>query len=170
MCPLRKLQIVLYFFTVICVSCNTISDNPSIEIPEKSDLAVDSSVPLKITGEWDLLSGWFPNDNIEFGKSLISSHSEKFNFIDGGKILITYKNSGDCPVGEFALHEGCWALEGNFLTLELRGTYFLSNGLWWKIKYEVAERSDKYMLLKKVSVLENVETLSPDTWKELSCS
>jgi hypothetical protein len=70
-------------------------------------------------------------------------------------------------VGDFSLRQGSWKLEGEFLTLELRGLNISDYWFWWKIKYRVLALGTDCMQLQVEEILKQKE-LEPDAkWEEL---
>ena len=111
----------------------------------------------EITCNWKLEKGWFPDQDLVFSRTESKTDAMVFIFQKNGAIEYLNKNFGDCPVGAFTLNNGKWELEGQNLTLELRGT-IISDGYYeWKIKYKVKKLTTEELNLEAIKVITNIK-------------
>jgi hypothetical protein len=73
----------------------------------------------------------------------------------------------DCPVGEFAMTDGKWSKEGDWLTLELRGLIWGVYWYWWKTQYKIKEHTAKTLKLEMVNIIKRKESEPYHTSEEL---
>lgn len=119
-----------------------------------------------IKGNWYLYNGWFPDKNLVFTNT--NKQKDVFIFKKNGTIIFRPRQETfDCPVGEFTMKDGKWSLEGDYLTLELRGLKISDYWYWWKIKYKIKVLTKDILILEVIKIVKNKEIDPSLTWEEL---
>ncbi len=121
----------------------------------------------KIASNWDLIpgEGWFPESNLEFKRT--EEKDFVFIFQENGTVKYVAEDFGDCPVGAFTLKEGTWKMDGDELTLELKGLKIADYWYWWKIKYKIKELTTDLLKIDVITVLKSKEIDPTKTWEDL---
>ena len=121
-----------------------------------------------LIGKWELKwmeGGFLPKDDLIFEKTYVELTGYIFAFESDG--MLDYHTLGEaCLVGVFTMRDGHWRLEGDFLTLELRGLKIADYWYWWIIKYKVDLEANK-MRLKVAEIIKNREVPSHQSWEIL---
>jgi len=126
-----------------------------------------TSSNLDLEKKWQLIDGWFPEQNIQFIETKSDKSNNVFKFEEDGSVTYLGSLEGmSCDVGEFTMKDGNWNLEDNILTLELRGLKISDYWYWWIVKYRVKIEGYK-MILEVKEIIKNREISPTKTWEEL---
>lgn len=118
-------------------------------------------------GNWLLKSGWFTSGNLQFIKTNIENSHLVFKFNKNG--VIDYFGTIDnmtCPVGALIVEDGNWSLDGNILTLEMRGLKVSDFWYWWIIKYK-AKITGGRLTLKVHDIIKKREISPTKSFEDL---
>ena len=113
-----------------------------------------NGIKKEITGIWEIKNGWFNTQNLMFERT--SDSDQVFKFKKNRTIEYLYK-PGDCDVGVLTLIDGSWNIEGEILTIELRGYKITDYYYWYKTRYKLIQLDRKNMILELLEIIKYKE-------------
>ena len=131
-------------------------------------LNFQTTLKYKLTSSNWFITGHLPSNDLILTKTKKQSGYMIFNFKPDNKIVYLGELSVDCPVGDFTLKEGNWNLNGDFLTVEIKGLVIADYWYWYKVKYKIDHLSENQIKFKVIEVIKNREIKPTSTWEDLT--